>query len=112
MHGVNVREDDRYRESQKVRDNLFRTFALDDVVTDPQNAAIENPYWGKFGAHFYWNNASLLSWGHRRSAREKALRISSVIPVGGSKPRRFTVPNWTRLDCERCARPVSPSPVP
>lgn len=58
IHGVSTREDARYRKSQKVRDGLFRKFVLAQLAGS-HPATIKNPYWGQFGARFYWDHASL-----------------------------------------------------
>jgi hypothetical protein len=59
VHGVNTRKNADYDHSEKTRNELFRTFALDGVVADPGKALILNPYWGDNGAAFAWHNASL-----------------------------------------------------
>jgi hypothetical protein len=59
VHGVNTRRDPEYEESERVRDELFRKFALDGVVSDPTKVTILNPYWGGHAAKFAWKHASL-----------------------------------------------------
>jgi hypothetical protein len=60
VHGVAVREDTPgYEKNLRLRDALFRRFVLDANVSDPQGAKIFNPAWGKYGAQFRWNHASL-----------------------------------------------------
>jgi hypothetical protein len=59
VHGVNTREDEKYHENQRVRDDYFRRFALGALAPDPQSVSIENPFWGGHAGHFYWNHASL-----------------------------------------------------
>ena len=59
IHGVNVRNNAGYYESVDFRNALFRKFALKDLVADPAKVAIFNPYWGKHGVKFAWNQASL-----------------------------------------------------
>lgn len=59
VHGVNVRNDGNYYERENVRNGLFRRISLNGILTNPSNALINNPYWGKYGAKFAWNHASL-----------------------------------------------------
>jgi hypothetical protein len=59
VHGVTVRKDAEYLQSEKIRDGLFRSLALAGVVNDPSNCLILNPYWGEYGASLAWNGASL-----------------------------------------------------
>jgi hypothetical protein len=59
VHGVSVRDDPVYYCNTAARDALFRRFVLDRIVTDPGNAKIFNPYWGRYGATFAWDHASL-----------------------------------------------------
>jgi pimeloyl-ACP methyl ester carboxylesterase len=62
VHGVNVRAEDDpdfFDASVRARDALFRTIALREVLSAPNEAKIFNPYWGDLGAAFAWNYAAL-----------------------------------------------------
>lgn len=59
VHGVNVRKGDDYERSVSRRNDLFRRFALKQVVDTWRDFPILNPYWGGDAAKFLWNNASL-----------------------------------------------------
>jgi hypothetical protein len=59
VHGVNTRKDDHYQVSETLRNGYFREIALRDVVHNPADVAIENPYWGDDGAWMAWGNACL-----------------------------------------------------
>lgn len=59
VHGVNVRRSASNTMSAEVRNGLFRRYALTAISTDPSRVAIENPYWGQFGALPAWNGGSL-----------------------------------------------------
>lgn len=98
VHGVNTRKDASYSENERVRDELFRKFALDGIAADPQQATILNPYWGDAGASFAWKHASLPddqyeSFGSQGSPFETVLTESG--------PRRPTNPATPVLDTAR-----------
>ena len=59
IHGVNTRDSRGYRETERMRDALFRRFALAQITTDPAAASITNPYWGAYGASFAWDLRSI-----------------------------------------------------
>lgn len=59
VHGVNVRKDASYEVNQAARDALFRQYALSAICAKPSHSAIENPYWGQYGADPAWHFASL-----------------------------------------------------
>jgi hypothetical protein len=59
IHGVSTRDKPGYRKTERMRDALFRKFALTQITTEPATAFITNPYWGVHGASFAWNLRSI-----------------------------------------------------
>jgi hypothetical protein len=92
VHGVNTREDTSYRENQKVRDSLFRRFALDEIVSDPGQVKIENPYWGQYGARFAWNHACLPDDRYEQFGSEEIIFgeiVAEIVPNIATQPNQL-----------------------
>jgi hypothetical protein len=62
VHGVSTRESDQYQERVAARDALFRQVAFKHLPHH-EKITILNPYWGKYGARFSFNSASLPATG-------------------------------------------------
>jgi len=56
VHGVNVRDGDRYREGVRSQRELFARAGLRGLAEDP---VVTHPYWGGLAANPRWNNASV-----------------------------------------------------
>ena len=59
VHGVSTRTSTDYKEAEQARNELFIKITLADLVRNATTNTIRNPYWGRYGATFRWNNASL-----------------------------------------------------
>lgn len=62
VHGVSTRNDpenDKYEKRVNARDRSIRGLLMSDDPDHPYTGLIENPYWGKYGAKFAFNMASL-----------------------------------------------------
>lgn len=89
VHGVNVRDDSGYDEEVSARDAYFREFLLKEIFADPQKVQIFNPYWGKHGVKFAWNQASLPTKGIEELGPEDdlpALFLSQILVTEVNNP--------------------------
>ncbi|MBE8989071.1 hypothetical protein [Nostoc sp. LEGE 12450] len=59
VHGVNVRQGVSYDKEINHRNALFQKFLLKEIVQNPDNVIIFNPYWGDYGVKFAWEKKSL-----------------------------------------------------